>query len=108
MIPEAYKDFLNKIIEKTNSGEVKWESDIDKSLFLRTKSATIEVGQYSDDDAELSFYYFQFYNITTKKEAIFRVNHHEDEYKEMEKLYAVATASASNIKDELSNFLEEL
>lgn len=108
MIPEAYKEFIDKIIVKTDLGNAKWESDNEKSLFLRTKNATIEIGFYSDYDAEVSYYYFKYYNVITRKDSLFRVSSNETEYSTMEKLYSVASASASDIKDELSNFLSDL
>ncbi|ATL48793.1 hypothetical protein COR50_17385 [Chitinophaga caeni] len=108
MIPEVYKSFIQKIIEKTNDGEVKWESTRNEAYVLRTSAATIEVGQYIDHDAEVGYYYFKFFNIKTKNKAGFRVNHLEDEYSTMERLFAVAAASAANIKDELSSFLDDL
>jgi len=108
MIPEAYKKFLREILERTNNGEVQWENDYDQSLYLRTKTATVELGQYSDADAELSFYYFKYNNYSKKKDASFRVSHLEDDYAIMEKLYTVAAASATNVGDELKDFLKEL
>lgn len=108
MIPEVYKSFIQKIIEKTNDDEAKWEQSTDKAYVLRNKTSTIEVGHYIDHDAEVGYYYFKFYNIKQKTDAGFRVNNLEDDYVIMEKLYSVAAASAANIKDELSSFLEDL
>jgi hypothetical protein len=108
MIPDAYKAFINKVIIKTNEDEAKWERSTDKVFVLRTNSATVEIGHYVDHDAEASYYYFKYYNIATKKEAGFRVNHLENEFATMEELYSVAAASASDMKDELSAFLDDL
>lgn len=108
MIPDAYNAFIEAIIEKTNAGSVKWESTRDEAYVLRSKVATIEIGHYSDPDAELSYYYFKYYNIKDRKEASFRVSNMELGFDTMEKLYAVAIASATNVKDELSSFLSDL
>jgi|688.fasta_scaffold511265_2 hypothetical protein len=108
MIPDAYKEFIDKVINKTNNDEVKWERSTDKIFVLRTSSATVEIGHYIDPDAEVSYYYFKYYNIVTKKDAGFRVNHLEFGFGTMEELYTVASASASEIKDELSAFLNDL
>lgn len=108
MIPEAYKPFLQKIIEKTNNDEVKWEKTSEKTYVLRSKSSTIEIGYYTDLEAEVGYYYFKFFSINKKTNAGFRINHLEEDYYILEKLYAVAEASASDIKDKLSSFLDEL
>jgi len=108
MIPEVYRPFIQKIIEKTNDNDAKWEMTGEKSYFLRTSAATIEIGYYVDQDAELSYYYFKFFNIKNKTDAGFRVNNLEEDNLIMEKLYSVAAASATNIKDELSSFLDDL
>lgn len=108
MIPEVYKSFINSVVEKTNDGEVTWSAAADKSFVLRTSTATVEVGYYVDVDAEAGYYYFKFYNIANRKESGFRVSNLEGEFVVMEKLYNVASASAANIKDELSSFLDDL
>lgn len=108
MIPEVYKSFIQAIIEKTNDDEVKWESTGDEAYVLRTSAATVEVGHYIDHDAEVGYYYFKYFNIKNKTDAGFRVNNLEDDYPTMERLFAVAAASAANIKDELSSFLGDL
>lgn len=108
MIPEVYRPFIQTIIQKTNEEEAKWEATRDEAYVLRTSSATIEVGHYIDHDAEVGYYYFKYFNIKKKTDAGFRVNHLEDDYPIMEKLFAVAAASAANIKDELSSFLDDL
>ena len=108
MIPEVYKQFINTIIEKTNSDEVKWLQSTENVFVLRTKSSTVEVGHYIDHDAEVGYYFFKFHNIKQKTDAGFRVNNLEEDYSIMENLFSVAAASAVNIKDELSSFLENL
>lgn len=108
MIPDVYKTFIQAIIQKTNNNEAKWETTRDESYVLRTSSATVEVGHYLDHDAEVGYYYFKYYNIKKKTDAGFRVNNLEDDYPTMERLFAVAAASAANIKDELSSFLGDL
>ncbi|MDI9342727.1 MAG: hypothetical protein QM534_19295 [Sediminibacterium sp.] len=108
MIPDVYKTFIQTIIQKTNDEAVKWESTRDEAYVLRTSAATVEVGYYVDHDAEVSYYYFKYFNIEKKTDVGFRVNNLEDDYQTMERLFAVAGASAANIKDELSSFLGDL
>lgn len=108
MIPEVYKGFIQAIIEKTNNDEVKWESTSDEAYVLRTSAATVEVGHYIDNDAEVGYYYFKYFHIRNKTNAGFRVSSSEIDYPIMERLFAVAAASAANIKDELSSFLDDL
>lgn len=108
MIPEVYKSFIQAIIQKTNDDEVKWEATSGEAYVLRTSSATVEVGHYVDHDAEVGYYYFKYFNIKKKTEAGFRVNNLEDDYLTMERLFAVAAASAANITDELLSFLDDL
>ncbi|MBF4519075.1 hypothetical protein IRZ71_22205 [Flavobacterium sp. ANB] len=108
MIPDVYKTFIQAIIQKTNDDEAKWETTRDEAYVLRTSSATVEVGHYIDQDAEVGYYYFKYYNIKKKTDAGFRVNNLEDDYPTMERLFAIAAASAANIKDELSSFLGDL
>jgi hypothetical protein len=108
MIPEAYKQFIQEIILRTNNNEVLWEATDDKSYVLRTSDSTIEVGGYNDHMEEVNYYYFKFFNIKKKTEAGFRVNNLEDDYSTMESLFYVAVASAANIKDELKSFLGSL
>lgn len=108
MIPDIYRAFIIKIIDKTNNGDAKWHTVRDKSFALKTANATVETGHYTDEDAELNYYYFTFFNLNSKKDAGFRVNNMEEDYPLMEKLFAVASASAANIGDELTTFLENL
>jgi hypothetical protein len=108
MIPDVYRPFIQAVIQKTNDNVAKWEAARDETYVLRTSSATIEIGHYVDEDAETGYYYFKFFNIKKKTDAGFRVNNMEEDYPMMEKLFAVAAASAANIKDELSSFLKDL
>jgi len=108
MIPEVYRLFIQAIIQKTNDDEVKWNATRDEAYVLRTSSATVEVGHYIDHDAEAGYYYFKYFNIQKKTDAGFRVSNTEDDYSTMERLFSVAAASAANIKDELTSFLEDL
>lgn len=108
MIPSNYSKFINEIIQKTEEGIAKWEKGFEGSLLLKNKKSTIEIGKYSIDDEELNYYYFKFINIENKNEAMFRVSNDEIDYKEMERLYITAAASANNIVEELDDFLDNL
>lgn len=108
MIPDVYKPFIQAVIDKTNNDEAKWEAMREKSYVLRTKNSTIEIGFFTDEDAELSYYYFKFFNFVSKAEAYFKVSNSDHDFRLMDQLYTVASASAANIKDELSSFLDEL
>jgi hypothetical protein len=108
MIPNDYSKFINGIIQKTDEGLAKWENGFEGSLLLKSKKSTIEIGKYSIDDEELHYYYFKFINIENKNQAMFRISNDESDYKVMERLYSVASASANNIEEELDNFLDNL
>lgn len=109
MIPSMYRDFITKIIEKTNRKETIWEFSGEEDLVLKTKSATIEIFRFSDIEQETSYYYFVYRNIINQEKTGFRVSQFEtDDYALMELLYSVASGSANNISEKLEKFLEEI
>ncbi|KGO85209.1 hypothetical protein [Flavobacterium suncheonense] len=108
MIPSNYSKFIKEIIQKTEEGIAKWEKGFEGSLLLKSKNSTIEIGKYTIDDEELHYYYFKFINIENKNQSMFRISNDQSDYKVMENLYIVASASANNIEEELDNFLDSL
>jgi hypothetical protein len=108
MIPNNYSKFIKGIIQKSNDGLAKWEKGFEGSLLLKSKKSTVEIGKYSIDDEELHYYYFKFINLENKNQSTFRISNEESDYKDMESLYSVASASANNIEEELDDFLDNL
>jgi hypothetical protein len=108
MIPEIYKQFIVAIIEKTNNDEAKWTKVGAKAFVLKTTTSTLEIGYFTDVDADESYYYFKFFNFIKKVDAYFKISNYDYDFRIMEQLYTVAQTSANNIKDELASFLDEL
>lgn len=104
MIPEAYSKTINQLIDKTQEDEIKWEKTFEGSLITTKKDITIEIGEFVNEDEELSYYFFNFRNYKTKNSAGFNVSNMDEDYGKMKKLYTVAEASANNASEELKNF----
>lgn len=108
MIPNEYRSFINDIIAKTESRTAKWKVLRTDTFILTIKTSSIEVGYFVDEDRERSIYTFRYRNIANKVETGFNVNSFEEDWDVMNHLFTVASASANNVSDELSSFLESL
>lgn len=106
MIPKAYEEFIKKLTEATEANEVKWKEDLEKTLVCRKKNITLSLVYHFDEDAELSYYYFYYHNVTDGKKAQFRVSSEYKDYEVMERLFNAAAANAHGIEDELDSFFD--
>lgn len=106
MIPKAYDEFIRKLIEATEDGKVSWEEDLEKTLICRRKNITVSIIYHFDEDAELSYYYFYYHNVSDGKRAQFRVSSNYKDYEVMERLYNAAAANAHGIEEELEDFFD--
>ncbi|MDP1801486.1 MAG: hypothetical protein Q8L81_09050 [Bacteroidota bacterium] len=106
MIPKAFNNFILDLIEKTNNQVLNWTKSDEDAFSLNSKDASVTISYYLDIDRELSYYTFNFINLSTKNQSGFKISSDEDDFNTMGKLFTLASASANNIKDELDNFFK--
>jgi hypothetical protein len=93
MIPRQMKDFMNKLMQVTDGGEINWHEGAEGAYFASQKDAELHIRYFFDaDTGEISY---QFRIIRGNGDAVFSVMNEEDDFKFMTNLYSVISINAA-------------
>jgi hypothetical protein len=97
MIPKQLKPFIDRLLEATGNGEIKWKEGADEAFFASQKDANLHIRYYFDHDTGEGGYQFRI--LRGKSEAFFTVNNEEYEYQLMRNLYSAISVNAAGGND---------
>lgn len=113
MITKEYRELIDKIIERTYDGKIKWETTSDRNKYLcKIGDKTIIVRSYTyNDNAELidtQCISFEILDILGEKIDGIYIDENESDFIKMTSLYDMARRNALNIDRTIRDLLDAL
>lgn len=106
MITPKIKPFIEKVTDKTNTQEIKWEEGSTDSYVSIVKDANLYIKHYSDNDT--GDYGFIFRMDRGDNQVSFSVSYtEEDDYRIMNNLYSSVSLNSAGGEDFFNDLLDE-
>lgn len=106
-LSKKHVEFINALIEHTDSGNVVWELNYEYSYTTSKDDLLINISLTRG--FPFDFYTFEFKNLSTLKGVEVVVNEDDsDEFELLKRLYNSASISESNINSDMDSFLKKI
>lgn len=97
MIPKPLEPFMLRLMQATNSSEVRWSEGADDAYLASQKDAELHIRYVFDGDTGESVYQFRI--MRGNDTAFFTVFNYEDDYDFMRNLYSAISVNATGGAD---------
>ncbi|MFA8630538.1 hypothetical protein QT937_017250 [Xanthomonas campestris pv. campestris] len=94
MLPPNLIDFLQKIINKTNAGELRWNFDpVNSLIFIRDKDFNMDVSYNFNEIKEIGEFSISYQSRESPTYRFFTDQYAEKEYELLQRLFNAAQGS---------------
>lgn len=93
MIPKPLRQFMVRLLEATNDGELRWHEGSEEAYYATHKNADLNLRYVFDGDTGDSGYTFRI--VRGEGDAFFSVPNYEDDYGFMRNLFSAVSVNAS-------------
>lgn len=104
MIPAAFTEFMNFIVNRTRSNDLKWMQGEGSSYITSHRGMSLYLSHDYDEDRSLSSFWFRLISENGQSTP-FSVFDYEHDYSFMRMLYEEVISNANNASSDVEKFM---